>query len=260
MNPPANDRRDDWDRHWDQFARAASLNPAQQMRHRIIARLLQATAGPAGRGLRVCDFGSGQGDMIHRLTSALGRAEYVGLELSTAGVEISRRKAPHARFHTADLFTCAPDDFGLREWASHGVCSEVLEHVDDPRKLLQAMRGYLAPGGVLVVTVPGGPMSAFDRHIGHRQHFSRRSIVALLAAADFAVDQTCLAGFPFFNLYRLTVIARGRRLIDDVDARHHQGSSLLARTVMAAYRGLFRLNLLDSPFGWQVVAVARKPV
>ena len=177
MSSSDQDNRDDWDRHWDRFAQAATANPAQRMRHRLIARLLQAEAR-AGGNLRVCDFGSGQGDLVCGLSRALLGASFVGLELSTSGVEISRRKLPRARFEVADLFARIPEDFGLREWATHGVCSEVLEHVDDPRALLQAMLGYLAPGGVLVVTVPGGPMSAFDRHIGHRQHFTRASIAA----------------------------------------------------------------------------------
>ena len=77
--------RDDWDLHWEQYAQAASANPAQQMRHRIIARLLQAAAS-AGDVLRVCDFGSGQGDLICGLARVLPGAEFVGLELSTSGV------------------------------------------------------------------------------------------------------------------------------------------------------------------------------
>ena len=30
----------------------------------------------------------------------------------------------------------------------------------------------LAPGAKVVVTVPGGPRSAFDKHIGHCRHFT----------------------------------------------------------------------------------------
>jgi hypothetical protein len=144
------------------------------------------------------------------------------------------------------------------EWASHAVCSEVLEHVDSPEDFLRATRRYLAPGAQLIVTVPGGPMSAFDRHIGHRQHFTRESITATLQSAGFAVDRVYLSGFPFFNLYRMVVIARGKKLVADVDAASPGKSSGLADAVMAMFRGLFGLNLLNSPFGWQVIAVARK--
>ena len=57
-----------------------------------------------------------------------------------------------------------------------------------------------------VVTVPGGPMSAFDRHIGHRRHFSPDDLRAVLLAAGFQVERTTGVGFPFFNLYRLVAI------------------------------------------------------
>jgi hypothetical protein len=138
------------------------------------------------------------------------------------------------------------------------VCSEVLEHVDSPEDFLKAARPFLAEGAGLVVTVPGGPMSAFDRHIGHRRHFTRDSISRCLAAAGFTVERVYLSGFPFFNLYRGVVIARGEKLADDVNAGQGGFSAWLAGAVMAVFRGLFRLNLRNSPFGWQVVAVARK--
>src|SRR5437773_1070670 len=70
-------------------------------------------------------------------------------------------------------------------WATHAVCSEVIEHVDDPRRLLSSARAYMSPGCKLVLTAPGGPMSAFDRHIGHRRHWDPRDIKTLLLDAGF---------------------------------------------------------------------------
>jgi hypothetical protein len=175
-------------------------------------------------------------------------------------VEISQHKVPGATFLVADLFR-PPEDLGVYiGWATHAACSEVIEHVDSPVAFLQAARPYLAENARLIVTVPGGPMSAFDRHIGHRQHFTRTSISRCLLDAGFAVDRVYLSGFPFFNVYRSVVIARGKKLVVDVDAGHRGFSAALARWMMTAFRGLFRFNLMDSPLGWQVVAVARKPV
>jgi len=59
-------------------------------------------------------------------------------------------------------------------------------------------------------------MSAFDHHIGHRQHFTRASITAPLQQSGFEVERVTLSGFPFFNLYRGVVIARGEKLATDV--------------------------------------------
>jgi SAM-dependent methyltransferase len=248
--------RDDWDAHWDHYAESAAQNPAQQMRHGIIARLLGEDAGT--HPMRIFDLGSGQGDLAQRLSSLLPEAEFVGAELSESGVAIARRKVSRATFLVADILKppVALEEFA--GWATHAVCSEVLEHVDDPVSFLKRAGEYLSAGARLIVTVPGGPMSAFDRHIGHRQHFDRRKITSILEEAGYSVERVCLAGFPFFNLYRLLVIARGKGLARDVESKGGEKSFRLAGFVMKVFRVLFRANLLDSPFGWQAVATARK--
>jgi trans-aconitate methyltransferase len=246
---------DDWEEHWRRYDEAARRNPAQQMRHRLVLRLLRPRMT---RNVRLLDIGSGQGDLLARIHTAFPDATLAGVELSERGVAVSRRKVPAANFLVADLFQPPATLAEYRNWATLAVCSEVLEHVDSPADLLRAARSLLADNGTLVVTVPGGPMSAFDRHIGHRQHFTRASIQQVLEQAGFTVERICRAGFPFFNLYRLVVIARGERLSADVDATHTGISAALASLVMTAFRCLLRLILLDSPFGWQVLAIARK--
>lgn len=245
---------DDWDAHWDHYAASASQNPAQRMRHDLIVHLLCETA--AHRAARVCDFGSGQGDLLQKLEVFLPDAKLLGVELSESGVVISQRKVPRATFIVANLFRPPPELDGYAGWATHAVCSEVLEHIDDPAAFLRLARHYLAPEAPLIVTVPGGPMSAFDRRIGHRQHFDRPKIRELLEESGYAVERVYLAGFPLFNLYRLLVIARGKRLAQDVESQSR--SSWLASVIMKLFRVLFHANVLNSPFGWQIVAVARK--
>lgn len=181
----------------------------------------------------------------------------MGLDQSQSGVEISSRKVARARFVRRDLLEPQHPPGNQRQWATHAVCSEVLEHVDDPHTILRNAREYMAPGCRLVVTVPGGPMSAFDRHIGHRKHFRQTELRALLSDAGYSPEYVTGAGFPFFNLYRSLVILRGRRLVDDVRAIEGRSSSAAARMVMAAFDVLFRLNLDSCRWGWQMLAKAR---
>ena len=256
MSSQARGSPDDWDAHWEHYAQSAAQNPAQIMRHGIISRLLQDDSGKGP--MRIFDLGSGQGDLVQKLEPLLPGARFVGAELSESGVAISRRKVPAANFLVADLFQRPAALTEFSGWATHAVCSEVLEHVDDPVAFLKQARPYLETNARLIVTVPGGPMSAFDRHIGHRQHFDRAKIRSILEQAGYAVERTYLAGFPFFNLYRLLVIARGERLARDVEAKSSGASSGAAGFAMKLFRVLFHANLLDSPFGWQVVAAARK--
>ena len=191
--------------------------------------------------------------------AALPKAEIVGLELSQSGVKISRHKVPDARFVQCNLLEEATPPGDLRGWATHAVCSEVIEHVDNPLQLLQSAREYMSPGCKLVVTAPGGPMSAFDKHIGHRKHFRPSEIELLFRGAGYVPERVTGAGFPFFNLYRCIIVLRGQKLIEDVSAKQNPSTPQSARVAMAVFHQLFRLNLDSSPWGWQMVGKAQVP-
>jgi hypothetical protein len=100
-------------------------------------------------------------------------------------------------------------------------------------------------------------MSAFDRHIGHKRHFTAATLTRLLVDAGFAVESVRGAGFPFFNLYRLLVILRGKRLVADASSENALPAS--ARAAMSAFSWLFRFNGARGRLGWQLVAVAIEP-
>ena len=242
---------DDWEQHWDHFAESAEANPAQRYRTRLIFSKLSLGSTP----VRLVDIGSGQGDFAAQVRRRSPRTEVVGIELSEAGCTIARDKVPDATFLQRNLMVSGErPPVRFRNWATHAVCSEVLEHVDRPDLLLTSAAAYLAPGCRLVITVPGGPMSAFDRHIGHRRHYTRKTLRALLEKVGLRVDRVHAAGFPFHNLYRLGVLARGQRLVDDA-AR--PSSSRFMSLAMRAFDLAFRLNLPVSPWGWQLVAEGR---
>ena len=254
---------DDWDSHWQAFGIALENNPARRYRSRLIIGLL----GQLPQGSCVVDIGSGQGELALEIEAANPGVEVLGLEYSDEGVrrgrELAAAAGSSARFLQQDLLGAVDlEALGAeRSAARAATCSEVLEHVDDPVRLLRNAAAYLQPGCRLVVTVPGGPMSAFDRSIGHRRHYDPAALSALLDEAGYDVERSTRAGFPFFNLYRLAVIAQGRGLADvakgAVAPEAVPARQRLAETV---FNALFRLNLSRGPVGWQIVAVAtRRP-
>ena len=245
-----------WDSHWDDFGKANERNPAQEYRRRLTLWLLARRGAPE----RLLDIGCGNGELLASAGARRPAAALIGLELSESAVARARRKVPAAQLEVRDLLADDVPADGDARWATHAVCSEVLEHVDDPVALLRNVRAWLAPGSRVVVTVPGGPMSAFDRHIGHRRHFSPEDLREVMRTAGLQVTLAQGAGFPFFNLYRVLVIARGESLIADAhpDAEDSRAGKLV-RAGMAAFRPLFLLNLPRCPFGWQTVGVAREP-
>lgn len=255
--PPAGESLasvDEWDKHWTDFARAAELNPAQRYRRARILALLGCSGSPQ----RLIDIGSGQGDLLRAASRRWPAASLLGLEMSEQGNEIARTKVPAADFICVDLAGDVPKPQRFAGWATDAVCSEVLEHVDDPAAVLRAARVYLAPGARVVVTVPGGPMSAFDRRIGHRRHFTRHDLAAVFEEAGMDTETVSGAGFPFFNIYRRVVIARGDALGDELVARDG-APTIPARVAMLAFRPLLALSLPTSPWGTQIIGVAKEP-
>jgi SAM-dependent methyltransferase len=244
-----NARADDWDQHWRDFASAAEKGPAHEFRRQTILRLLDIPA--IGQPISLLEIGSGTGEFAETFLSRYPKAEFVGLELSEVGVGIASRRVPSARFIQRNLLLSPCPEEPPSPRANVAVCSEVLEHLDDPALLLRNSTAYMAPNCRLVVTVPGGPQSAFDRHIGHRKHYSPKELKALLGAAGFEVEAVYGAGFPFFNLYRATIILRGNKLREDVSGP----PSFLIRAGAALFGVLLRWHLMR--WGWQTIAVAR---
>jgi SAM-dependent methyltransferase len=247
--------RDDWDRHWQDYSDTAEQNPAQRYRRQLILSMLGVSE--YGERMRIIDIGSGQGDMAAAIHQWFPSAEILGIELAQSGVDISRRKVASARFLQCNLVGHVEPPQELRGWATHAVCSEVIEHLDNPGLLLKNARAYMSDGCRLIVTAPGGPMSAFDRHIGHRKHWRPQEIERLLRDAGYTPERVSGAGFPFFNLYRCLVILRGKKLISDVSAGPANHTSWAASAAMAVFQLLIRTNLNSSRWGWQMVAKAR---
>jgi SAM-dependent methyltransferase len=247
---------EEWDEHWDDFGDANEHNPAQEYRRNLALYLLGRRSEPQ----RLLDIGSGNGELLAVASRRWPEVQLAGLELSGSAVAVARRKIPGARIRVCDLLQDPEPPPSEREWATHAVCSEVLEHVDEPVALLANSRKWLAPGCRVVVTVPGGPMSAFDRHIGHRRHFSPQDLGAAMTEAGLDVALLAGAGFPFFNLYRGLVIARGQSLV--ADAKAGPGASpggTAIRLAMAGFRPLLALSLPRSALGWQTIGVGRVP-
>lgn len=251
-----NEHNNEWDRHWHRFATSIKLNPAQNYRYKIIIRHILENVDDLNQ-IRILDVGSGQGSLLEMINNKIESAQLIGFELSPTGIDIAKGLVPQAEFFQVDMTNPPLMVSHLHSWANIVCCSEVLEHVDEPVKFLKNIHLFLAPEGKLILTVPSGPMSYFDKHIGHRQHFSRKDLVQLLSVSGFKDIDVYNAGFPFHNLYRLVVIMRGKKLIEDNDERNHQPKQL-ANLFMKLFQILFKYNISRSTFGWQLIGIARK--
>ncbi|HKC60324.1 MAG TPA: class I SAM-dependent methyltransferase [Myxococcales bacterium] len=253
MAPADGDRKETaagWDSHWAKYDQATRQNPAHRFRRALIISQLERSARLP---MRILDLGCGQGDFLREARERFPDAQLAGVDGSAAGLELARRRVAGARLFRTDLATDDPLPSELHGFATHVICSEVLEHLDEPALALRKAAQALAPHGHLIVTVPGGPRSAFDIHIGHRRHYSPRELESLVRAAGYEPIDVRGAGFPVFNLYRLAVILQGRRLARKADQATPQSRAFVL--AMTAFDWLFRLSGDRTRLGWQTFGV-----
>jgi 2-polyprenyl-3-methyl-5-hydroxy-6-metoxy-1,4-benzoquinol methylase len=238
---------DNWDLHWKQNQNSASLNPAQVYRHQLVARIVEGLK-PAS----LVDLGCGQGDFLQYLDTRNSNIELRGLELSHTGTEITKSKVSRAVVVQADVLSSGFSPNILPE-SSIGTCIEVLEHLDDALQFLKRAKELIAQDGLLIITVPSGPRTAFDVHIGHRRHFDKKSLTQLLHESGFSNISVERYGWPFFNLYRTLVLIRGKKLIQDVES-DSVTDSVLTKFLAKFFSVFFKMNIRSRYVGWQLVA------
>src|SRR5271170_7366195 len=117
-------------------------------------------------GAEVLDVGCGNG-VISR---SLGEQGFTvkGIDVSEKAIARARElnKFPNLRFEVVSAEELVADGQHF-----HAViCSEVLEHLNDPGKLLNVLHQLLDKDGALIVTVPNG--------VGPREFFVTRPIIA----------------------------------------------------------------------------------
>jgi SAM-dependent methyltransferase len=178
-----------------------------------------------------------------------------GVDMSETGIIYAKQKTPQANFFHMNLLHL-PQDIPelLDKNVDAAICTEVLEHLDDPVTFLKNTKMLLKPNATLIITVPGGIKSYNDIYLGHRRHYTKKSLTQILQAADFKIEKIWQGGFPFFNLYKILVTLRGKKIIADAKQTEFSWTFSLLLKIFSI---LFRFNLPHSYFGWQLVAVAK---
>src|ERR1700743_1733043 len=112
--------------------------------------IIEALKKRLPQGAEVLDVGCGNG-VISRSLGAQG-FKVRGIDVSEKAIAkaISLNTFPNVRFEAVSAEQLVAE--GSRYHAV--ICSEVLEHLNDPGKLLKVLYQSLTPDGILIVTVP----------------------------------------------------------------------------------------------------------
>lgn len=209
---------------------------------------------------RVLDAGCGWGVTL----SALERSgcEAVGLDVSRRALE--RLDAPGRSLVEADLTR----SFGREVEPFAAVLAlDVIEHLDDDRAAVANLAGLVAPGGVLIASVPALPdmFSEFDAIQGHRRRYEPESLRGSFAGSGLEVERVSWWGEWLVPRLRRS---RGRSRARPGDSPSRVYGRYLALPpwpASLAIRAMFAAEekrALDGrlAIGTSLFAIARRPV
>lgn len=115
------------------------------------------TAGLAQRlgtpSLSILDFGCGTGDHVTYPLACLGH-RLLGVDMHEPSIQEAQRRypLPNLLFRTARLESLIQEGVAV----DLIICSEVLEHLQQPQDCLSLLRRLLKPNGALIITTPNG--------------------------------------------------------------------------------------------------------
>jgi SAM-dependent methyltransferase len=136
-----------------------------------------------GKGRRILDLGCRDGT----LTAAFGAENsVVGTDIDFASLRLGRESARLQKAVQLDAGSGLPFASGAFDTM---VCGEVLEHLPFPDSLLEEAARILAPGGLLVGSVPNA--------------YRLKNRIMFLAGRSFDKDPTHLRFFSLASLRRL---------------------------------------------------------
>jgi SAM-dependent methyltransferase len=229
------------ERHWWYAARRTILE-------RVLERVF-AEGVPDGV---LYDLGCGVGANLSVL-ERFGRTE--GVDMSAEAVEFCRARG-HVNVRRADLNTLDGVEDGS---GSVVVLADVIEHLDDETPCLTAARRALAPGGVLIVTVPAYMFlwSPADDLNHHRRRYTSARLRRVIEPL-FAIEH-----LTYFNTLLFGLVLVGRAL---ESALRRPGADMAAvprRAVNETLRAVFAAEAKFVPqrrwpFGVSILCIARK--
>lgn len=206
-----------------------------------------------GTGGRVLDLGCGTGVVLSELQA---KGEAVGLDMSARALEfcVARGLADLVQGDGRSL------PFGDARFGAI-VGLDVFEHIDDDVRAFQEALRSLAPGGILVMSVPAfrslwGP---HDVALMHHRRYRRSEVVAKLESAGFEVVKVSYSIFFLFPVVALIRFFEKRKKgppkADLVPVPHWVNAALIGLQGIEARL----IHAVGLPWGSSVVAVGRKP-
>ena len=201
---------------------------------------------------RILEIGSGTGGNLEMLA---GFGKVSGLEMDDTARAISAEKTG-GRFDIRS--GRCPSHIPFCDEKFDLICLfDVLEHIEEDEETLLALKGLLAKGGRMLITVPAYDFlwSGHDEFLHHKRRYSSAELRQKAVAAGLRVER-----FTHFNalLFPLACVMRLKDRL--LKSSNSSGAEIPPAPFNSLFRGLFSserflLSRGDLPVGMSLLAV-----
>jgi SAM-dependent methyltransferase len=174
----------------------------------------------------IMDVGCSSGFLVEDLLRELPQAAVIGADYLPDVVLNAARRIRGVPFLQFDLRNCP-----LADDCFDGVTAlNVLEHIDDDFKALQAIQRILKPGGLAHIEVPADPSSfdLYDEVLMHFRRYRLRDLTAKARDAGFTVLKATHLGFFAYPLFK---VVKRRNQKTGINLTYEQKKEIVARQI-----------------------------
>ena len=203
------------------------------------------------------DVGCGTGYVLAGIRRRCPSLVLTGCDVRLTTLLEARRQMPDIQFFAADVFAVPYEsEFDVV------VALDVLEHIDDDRAALRALRNVVKPGGGLILTVPQHPWlwSDVDDFSCHRRRYVRFDLESKITDAGLEIlRRTSLFAFTLPLVLASRFFHRSERFDPAAELRLPTMVNTGLATLVSLERLLIRMGG-SVPFGSSLVVVGRRPI
>lgn len=181
--------------HWQQISRNIFRFNAY-----VVARYQQVVSLIPKSRRRVLDIGCGDGALL----SLIKNAALYGIDLDQASLDYAAAKVK-AKFiqGSAEKLPFESNFFDVV------LATEIIEHLDQPEKLIQEAKRVLKPSGCLILTTPAKQPGKLADKL-HVQEFSSEELKSLLKNYFYSAKLYCTHPLWLKKIYTFTLFKFGR--------------------------------------------------
>jgi len=202
---------------------------------------------------KILDIGCGSGLMLNALEQI---GDTYGMDMSDDAINFSKEI-----FSGTVKKGMLPDNIPYdEEYFSLVVALDVIEHVNDDRASLNAIRSHIAEGGQAVISVPACMFlwSEHDVLNEHKRRYTLEELKGKLIDAGFTIEKISYFNtflFPLISLVRMINNLLKRKGSSEIDLPH-PFINFIVEKIFSLEK--YFLRIMNFPIGVSVLAVVRK--